>query len=110
MTQGAFPPPPPPPRRRGRGRLVGFLLVGANLVAALLLLVGIGLVVGDAPGVSDGSVVVIPGGRDYPETLPYAPFLFMDAGLDFHRLIAGIRRAAEDPRIPGIHLLSLILL
>ncbi len=84
--------------------MVGFLLVGAILVAALLLLVGIGLVVGDAPGVSDGSVVVIPGGRDYPETLPYAPFLFMDAGLDFHRLIAGIRRAAEDPRIPGIHL------
>ncbi len=84
--------------------MLGFLLVGAVLAALVLLLVGIGLVIRDGPGVPLGSVVVVPAGRDVPETRPYAPFLFLDPEPDFPGLVAGILRTGEDPRIAGIHL------
>ncbi len=80
------------------------MVVAAVGAAVLLLLAGVGLFLGPGPTVPEGSVVVVPAGRDDPETVPFAPFFFMDPGPGFHQVIAGITRAADDPRIAGIHL------
>ena len=104
---GAPPGPPPPPaaRRRGRaGCLLGILL--ASAAGLVLLFVGLlaALFFGGAPPVPEGSVVVVGSDGEYPETLPFAPFFFVDAGPRFSDLTAGVSRAAEDPRVAGLHL------
>ena len=100
------PPPPPPgaPRRAGSGCLLSAMLVMAVFVGLGFL--GLALVfflAGDPPVPEDGILLVGTEG-EYPETLPYAPFLFADAGPSFSELIQGLSRAAEDPRIGALHL------
>lgn len=78
---------------------------------ALAVLAGVGflglaavMVLGEGPAVKEGSVLVVGTEGEYPETLPYAPFLFADAGPSFTELIEGMSRAAGDPRIHALHL------
>lgn len=78
---------------------------------ALAVLAGVGflglaalMLFADGPSVPEGSVLVVGTEADYPETLPYAPFLFADVGPSFTELIQGISRAADDPRIRALHL------
>lgn len=106
MNGGALPAPPPPPARRGgaRGCLLLAMAIAAASVALALVLVGVGLVFGGGASVPDGSVLVVRAGRDYPETLPYAPFFFMDPGPGFHDVLRAISAASGDSRIGGIHL------
>ncbi len=105
LTGPAGGPPPPPPRSRGAAR--GCLLGAALAVALVLGLSCVGLLalgVGGGPLVPDGSILVVRTDAEYPETLPFAPFFLADAGPTFGELVAAVERAAEDPRIAGLHL------
>ncbi len=101
---GAPPPPPGPRRRAGSGCLVSAMLVMAVVVGVGLLALGAAFVLGEGPRVSEGSVLVVGTDAEYPETVPYTPFLFADAGPSFGELIRGMSRAAEDSRIAALHL------
>ena len=79
------------------------LLLAVGVAAVFLGLLAV-LAIGRAPPVPEGSVLLVGTDADYPETLPYAPFFFADAGPSFGELVHGMSRAAEDPRISGLHL------
>lgn len=104
---GRVPAPPPPPgakRRAGSGCLLSAMLVLAVFAGLGFLGLAIVFVMGGGPPVPEGSVLVVGTEGDYPETLPYAPFFFADAGPSFSELIRGVSRAAGDPRIHALHL------
>ena len=100
------PPPPPPAARRRTG--AGCLLIAMLVFAVVLGLGFLGLAftffLGGDPSVPEDGILLVGTEGAYPETLPYAPFLFADAGLSFSELIQGMSRAAEDPRIGALHL------
>lgn len=100
------PPPPPPGARRGasRGCLVTGMLALAVFVGLGFIALAVGLVMGQGPAVPADSILVVGTEADYPETLAYAPVFFADAGLSFPELIQAVSRAAEDPRVSGLHL------
>ena len=105
-VSGPTPPPPPPGTRRrtGSGCLLTAMLVLAVLAGLGFIGLAALLVIGEGPAVPDGSVLVVGTEGEYPETLPYAPFFFADAGPSFSDLIHGVSRAAGDPRIHALHL------
>ena len=80
------------------------MLVLAVFAGLGILGLAIALVMGQGPPVPEGSVLVVGTEGEYPETLPYAPFFFADAGPSFSDLIRGVSRAAGDPRIHALHL------
>ncbi len=80
------------------------MLVLAVFAGLGILGLAIALVMGEGPPVPEGSVLVVGTEGEYPETLPYAPFFFADAGPSFSDLIRGVSRAAGDPRIHALHL------
>ena len=102
----APPPPPPSGARRGasRGCLLTAMLVLAVFAGLGFLALAAALVIGGGPAVPEDSILVVGTEADYPETLPYAPVFFADTGLSFDELTLAISRAAEDPRISGLHL------
>ena len=100
------PPPPPPaaPRRTGSGCLLTAMLVAAVFVGLGFLGLAFTFFLGGDPSVPEDGILLVGTEGDYPETLPYAPFLFADAGPSFGELIQGMSRAADDPRISALHL------
>ena len=80
------------------------MLVLAVFAGLGFLGLAIVFVMGGGPPVPEGSVLVVGTEGDYPETLPYAPFFFADAGPSFSELIRAVSRAAGDPRIHALHL------
>ena len=98
------PPPPPAPRRTGTGCLLTAMLVAAVFVGLGFLGLAFTFFLGGDPSVPEDGILLVGTEGDYPETLPYAPFLFADAGPSFSELIQGMSRAAEDPRIGALHL------
>ena len=80
------------------------MLVLAVFAGLGFLGLAIVFVMGGGPPVPEGSVLVVGTESDYPETLPYAPFFFADAGPSFSELIRAVSRAAGDPRIHALHL------
>ncbi len=80
------------------------MLVLALGIGVLLFGMLAAFVFGGGPPVPEGSILLVGTGADYPETLPHAPFLFLDAGPSFGELIAAVSAAAADPRIVGLHL------
>ena len=100
-------PPPSPPGARpraGSGCLLSVMLAAAVAVGLGLLGFACVLIVGEGPSVAEGSILLVGTEAEYPETLPYAPFLFADSGPSFSELVQGVAAAATDPRIAGLHL------
>lgn len=107
LSAGRTPPPPPPPgvrRRTGAGCLLSAMLALAVLAGLGFMGLAALMFFADGAAVPEGSVLVVGTEAEYPETLPYAPFLFADAGPSFTQLVQGISRAAGDPRIQALHL------
>ena len=107
LAAGRAPSPPPPPgaaRRTRSGCGLGALLALAALVALGFLGLALALLLGGGPAVPEETVLVVGTEGAYPETLPYTPFFFADAGTTFSDLVEGMSQAAEDPRVSALHL------
>lgn len=106
MNIPAPPPPPLPPpgaRRRRGGCVLFFLAAAAGCVVLLAALLGL-VLFRAAPKAPDGAVLVVDAAAAYPEALAQEPLPFSEPALTFGELVEAVSRAAEDPRIRGLHL------